>query len=65
MADTSSPSNDPLEPFRALEPDFTVTPEHDAWMRAEIRKTLEAKADGQMTYRSLEEVARRFLPDAH
>lgn len=65
MADTSSPSNDPLNAFRALEPDFTVAPEHDAWMRAEISKTLQAKAEGQMTYRSLEEVARRFLPDAH
>lgn len=65
MADTASPSNDPLDAFRALEADFTVTPEHDAWMQAEIRETLKAKADGQMTYRSLETVARRFLPDAH
>ncbi|MFN3608998.1 MAG: hypothetical protein ACK4Y9_08035 [Hyphomonas sp.] len=64
MADTASPSNDPLDAFRALEADFTATPEHDAWLRAEIRKTLEAKAEGQMTYRSLEDVARRFLPDA-
>lgn len=65
MADTASPSNDPRDTFRALEADFAITPEHDTWMQAEIRKTLKAKADSQMTYRSLEDVARRFTPDAH
>lgn len=64
MADTASPSSDPLDAFRALEPDFAPTPEHDAWMQAEIRKTLKAKAEGRMTYRSLDEVARRFGANA-
>lgn len=65
MPDTASPSNDPLDAFRALEADFAATPEHDAWMKAEIGKTLAAKSEGRMTYRSLEEVVRRFTPDAH
>jgi hypothetical protein len=34
-------------------------------MKAEIGKTLAAKSEGRMTYRSLEEVVRRFTPDAH
>ncbi|MBA3069456.1 MAG: hypothetical protein FP825_13375 [Hyphomonas sp.] len=65
MPDTASPSNGPLDAFRALEPDFAPTPEHEAWMQAETRRTLEAKAEGRMTYRSLDDVVRRFTPDAH
>jgi hypothetical protein len=64
MADTASPSNDPLAPFRALEPDFVPDPEHEAWLEAEVRRTLEAKAEGRMTYRTLDEVARKFRADA-
>lgn len=64
MPDTASPPNDPLDAFRALEPDFAPSPEHDAWMQAEIRKTLKTKAEGRMTYRSLEDIVRRFTPDA-
>ncbi|MDP1554304.1 MAG: hypothetical protein Q8L84_02495 [Hyphomonas sp.] len=64
MADTASPSNDPLGAFRALEPDFVPDPAHEAWLEAEVRRTLEAKADGRMTYRTLDEVARKFGADA-
>jgi hypothetical protein len=54
-----------MDAFRALETDFAATPEHNAWLEAEIRQTLDAKAEGRMTYRPLEEVVRRFTPDAH
>lgn len=40
------------------------SPAHDAWMKAEIRKTLAKKQAGKMTYRSLDEVMRKFGFDA-
>ncbi len=64
MADTASLSVDPLAAFRALEPDFVADPAHEAWLKAEIRRTLEAKAEGQMTYLTLDEVACKFGADA-
>ena len=64
MADTASPSDDPLDAFRALEPDFVPDPAHAVWLDAEIRRTLEAKAEGRMTYRTLDEVARKFGANA-
>jgi len=33
-------------------------------LQAEIRRTLETKAKGRMTYRTLDEVARKFGADA-
>lgn len=60
MPDTASSATPPFDAFRALEPDFVPDPAHQAWMEAEIRRTLKAKADGKMTYRTLEEVARKF-----
>lgn len=36
------------------------TEEQDAWLKAEIEATLIKKADGSMTYRSLDEVMRKF-----
>ncbi|MFN3312132.1 MAG: hypothetical protein ACK46Q_01525 [Hyphomonas sp.] len=39
-----------------------TTPEHRHWSQAEIRKTLAAKAAGRITYRSLEEIVRKFTP---
>lgn len=64
MADTASPSNDLRAAFRALEPDFVPDPAHEAWLDAEIRCTLDAKAEDRMTYRSLDEVVRKFIADA-
>jgi len=64
MPDTASPSDDPLSAFQPLEPDFVPDPAHAAWLEAEIRRTLEAKAEGRMTYRTLDEVARKFIADA-
>ena len=39
-------------------------PAHEAWLEAEIRRTLDAKAEYRMTYRSLDEVVRKFIADA-
>jgi len=64
MADTNFPSDDPLNAFRALEPDFVADAAHEALLQAEIRRTLETKAKGRMTYRTLDEVARKFGADA-
>lgn len=44
--------------------DGACSPQHDAWMKTEIRKTLEKKQAGTMTYQSLEEVMRKFGFDA-
>lgn len=46
--------------FRPLEPDFVPDPDHEAWLEAEIRRTLAGKADGKLSYRALEDVARKF-----
>ena len=64
MADTVSPSNNPRAAFRALESDFVPDPAHETWLEAEIRRTLDAKAENRMTYRSLDEVVRKFIADA-
>ena len=33
------------------------TPGHDAWFRGKVRESLDKKAAGKMSYRSLDEVA--------
>lgn len=38
-------------------PDVKVDPTHDAWFREKVQATLEKKARGEMTYRSLDDVA--------
>lgn len=38
--------------------------ENDRRLRREIEKTLEAKAEGKLGYRSLDEVAARYADDA-
>ena len=40
------------------------SPEHDAWMKEQVKKTLAKKEAGTMTYRSLDEVMRKFRFDA-
>ncbi len=40
------------------------SPEHDAWMKAQIQKTLAKKQAGKMSFRSLDEVMRKFGFDA-
>lgn len=64
MADIASLSNDPRAAVCALEPDFPPDPAHETWLEAEIRRTLDAKAENRMTYRSLDEVVRKFIADA-
>lgn len=44
--------------------DSDITPEHRAWMNAQIRATLEKKARGKMTYTPLDEIRRKFGLDA-
>ncbi|MEM7173277.1 MAG: hypothetical protein AAF530_24150 [Pseudomonadota bacterium] len=36
------------------------TPGHDEWFRGKVRDTLDKKANGKMSYRSLDEVAANF-----
>jgi hypothetical protein len=64
MADTNSPSEDPLYPFRALEPGEIVSPEHEAWLKAEIEKTLDASKRGELRYTDYREVMKKFGFDA-
>ena len=40
------------------------SPEHDAWMKAQTQKTLAKKQAGKMSFRSLDEVMRKFGFDA-
>ena len=44
----------------ALQHEDGVTPEHRAWMNAEIRNTLVKKQRGELTYHPLDEVMREF-----
>ena len=37
--------------------DVQTDQDYDAWFRAKVQATLDAKARGEMTYRSLDEVA--------
>ena len=53
-----------LDAFLAPGSDADITPEHRAWMNAEIRETLAKMDSGEMTYRSLDEVMREFGFDA-
>ena len=41
-----------------------ISPEHRAWMDAEIRTTLEKKERGDLTYTPLDQVRRDFGFDA-
>lgn len=41
-----------------------VTPEHRAWMNAQIRATLAKKERGEMNYTPLDEVRRKLGLDA-
>jgi hypothetical protein len=45
-----------LEPVR----DEDITPEHRAWMNAQIRDALDRKKSGQATFKSLADVRREF-----
>lgn len=36
------------------------SPEHDAWMKAQIEKTLAKKKAGDMTFHNLDDVMREF-----
>jgi len=49
-----------LEVFTAPLTEGESTPEHDAWIRAKVEKTLAKKTAGTMTYYSLDEVMREF-----
>lgn len=64
MVDTATPSDDLLHAFRALKPDFVADPAHTAWLGAECLVTLEAKAQGRVTYRPRDQIARTFGADA-
>jgi len=46
--------------FTAPLQDGQTSAEHDAWMKAEIRGTLARKKAGTITYRTLDEVMRKF-----
>lgn len=45
-----------LEPLQGDD----VTAEHDAWLRAEIDKTLAKKKSGKLGYRTLDDVMQSF-----
>ncbi|MEX6507681.1 hypothetical protein [Jiella sp. M17.18] len=53
-----------LDGFLQPLPDGQVTPEHRAWMNEQIDRTLAKKAQGEMTYTSLDQVRRTFDVDA-
>ena len=53
-----------LEQLVSSGDDAPVTPSHRAWMNAEVRETLGKKADGGLTYTSLDQVRRDFGLDA-
>lgn len=55
---------DRVDAYLAPSNDGECSPEHDAWMKAEIKKTLAKKETGTMTYRSLDAVMRDFGFDA-
>lgn len=50
--------------FEANEDPFACSPEHDAYIRREVLATMARKAKGEVTFISLDEVVRKFLPDA-
>ena len=52
--------DDLLAPAR----DEDITPEHREWMNEQIRETLAKKERGEMKYKSLNEVRRKFGLDA-
>ncbi len=53
-----------LDDYLAPLNEWECSPEHRAWITAQIKKTLAKKATGKMTYRSLDEVMREFGFDA-
>ncbi|WP_375205398.1 hypothetical protein [Hyphococcus sp.] len=50
--------------FEADEDPFACSPEHEAYIRREVSATLARKAKGEVKYTSLDEAARKFIPDA-
>lgn len=50
--------------FTAPVEEGDITPEHRAWMDAQIETTLAKKASGEMGYHSLDDVMREFGFDA-
>ena len=59
MADLKdNPKNQNIDLAPLTEGDCSV--EHDAWMNAQIKQTLAKKQAGEMTYRFLDEVMRKF-----
>ncbi len=49
-----------IEDFTAPISDSDITPEHRAWMDKQVEATLAKKKAGTMTYRSLDDVMRKF-----
>lgn len=47
-----------------LDENAVSTPEHDAWVKAEIERRMAKKAKGDMAYRSLDDVMADFGFDA-
>lgn len=59
MSDTGQ-LDEKLESYLETVKPGEASPEHEAWIRAEIEKTLAKKANGQVTYHNLDEVMRKF-----
>ncbi|MBL4619258.1 MAG: hypothetical protein JKX88_04070 [Marinicaulis sp.] len=49
-----------LEAYLAPTSEDQITPEHRAWMNAEIQKTMDKKARGEANYTPLETVRAEF-----
>ncbi len=48
------------EDFLAPVLDGEVTPEHRAWMNAQIRLAVKRKRDGTASYKSLDEIRQKY-----
>ena len=49
-----------LDQMLAPGDDKPVTPEHRAWMNEQIEKALERKRSGKATFKSLDDVRRKY-----
>ncbi len=59
MSDTDQLDKE-LEAFLATVKPGEASAEHEAWLTAQIEKTLAKKASGQTIYHDLDEVMRKF-----
>lgn len=51
---------DAVKDIEAGSEEHTISPEHRAWMNAQIQDTLDKKARGELNYTSLSDVRKEF-----